>query len=109
MRLDRADDALRAGGEIGDRVAIGLDLEWEVGPDGPPTGTVSGEVLVGRARHEIDGRGWFYDDGVADPEWVTGETVAVVLIPVGERVVERRLVRTDDGLRWSLDRRVNPR
>ena len=61
------DEALRAGGEIGERIAVGLDIEWEVGDGGPPAGTVHGDVLVGRARHEIDGPGWFYDDGVAGP------------------------------------------
>ena len=57
VRLDRADDALRPGGEIGERIAVGLDIEWEVGAGGPPAGIVHGDVLVGRARHEIDGPG----------------------------------------------------
>ena len=109
VRLDAPADALRVGGEIGDRVAVGLDLEWEVGAAGPPAGTVHGAVLVGRARHEISGPGWFYDDEADDPGWVEGATVATVLIPVVGTHVERRLVRTDAGLRWSLDRRHNPR
>ena len=46
-------------------IAVGLDIEWEVGADGPPAGIVHGDVLVGRARHAIDGPGWFYDDGDA--------------------------------------------
>jgi hypothetical protein len=41
------------GDEIGERVAVGYDLEWEV-PD-----HVHGEVLVERARIAIDGRGTF--------------------------------------------------
>jgi hypothetical protein len=109
VRIDAADDALRAGGEIGDRVAVGLDIEWEVGDAGPPAGTVHGDVLVGRARHEISGPGWFYDDGADDPGWISGDVVATVFIPVVGTHVERRLVRTDAGLRWSLDRRRNPR
>jgi hypothetical protein len=109
VRLDAAEAALRAGGEIGDRVAVGLDIEWEVGGDGPPAGVVHGDVLVGRARHEIDGPGWFYDDVADDPGWVEGDAVATVYIPVAGTHVERRLVRTDAGLRWSLDRRRNPR
>lgn len=113
VRLDAADDAakegLRAGGEIGDRIAVGLDIEWEVGAGGPPAGVVHGDVLVGRARHEISGPGWFYDDTDDDPDWISGEVVATVFIPVDGSHVERRLVRTDAGLRWSLDRRRNPR
>jgi hypothetical protein len=109
VRLDAPGDALRAGGEIGERIAVGLDIEWEVGVGGPPAGTVHGDVLVGRARHEISGPGWLYDDGADDPGWVEGETVATVYIPVVGTHVERRLVRTDAGLRWSLDRRRNPR
>jgi hypothetical protein len=113
VRLDRASDALRPGGEIGDRMAVGLDLEWEVGAGGPPQGSVHGEVLVGRARHEIDGRGWFYDDGAVDPGPVEGAAAATVFIPVGpaplrpapagDAPVERRLVRTGAGLRWSFE------
>ena len=109
VRLDTPDEARRAGGEIGERLAVGLDLEWEVGAGGPPPGTVHGDVLVGRARHEISGPGWFYDDGTDDPGWVEGDVVAIVYIPVVGTHLERRLVRTDAGLRWSLDRRRNPR
>jgi hypothetical protein len=109
VRIDSPEEALRPGGEIGDRTAVGLDIEWEVGADGPPAGTVHGDVLVGRARHPIDGPGWFYDAGTPDPGWIDGEVVATVHIPLDGRSVERRLVRTDAGLRWALDRRVNPR
>jgi hypothetical protein len=101
VRLDSADEARRAGGEIGERLAVGLDIEWEVGDGGPPRGTVHGDVLVGRARHEIDGPGWFYADNVADPGPVAGEEVALVVIPIDDGFLERRLVRADDGLRWS--------
>jgi len=101
IRLDAADEARRAGGEIGERVAVGLDIEWEVGADGPPAGTVHGDVLVGRAKHEIDGPGWFYADDADDPGRVEGETLATVFVPVGGSHLERRLVRTDAGRRWS--------
>ena len=109
VRLDDPADALRAGGEIGDRVAIGLDLEWEVGTDGPPAGVVHGDVLVGRARFELDGTGSFYDDTMPDPARPglaprPGDMPATVLVPLGDgNHVERRLVRTDAGRRWSYE------
>jgi hypothetical protein len=52
--------------EIGDRVAVGLDLEWEVGADGPPLGIVHGEILVERERFTITAAGSF-DEGDAAP------------------------------------------
>jgi hypothetical protein len=105
VRLDAADEALRAGGEIGERIAVGLDIEWEVGGDGPPAGIVHGDVLVGRASHSIDGPGWFYDDGVPDPDAgadnvSTTDVVANVFIPLDEGYLERRLVRGEFGVRW---------
>jgi hypothetical protein len=106
VRLDDPVDALRAGGEIGDRVAVGLDLEWEVGAGGPPAGIVHGDVLVGRARFELDGSGSFYDDTMPDPDpgHVDGETRATVLVPLGDgNHVERRLVGAGDGRRWSYE------
>lgn len=65
VRLDDPTDAL-GGDEIGERMPIGLDLEWET--DGPlherrsgwpvagyvQPGTVHGEVLLGRSRFELD-------------------------------------------------------
>lgn len=52
-------------GERGDPVALGLDVEWEAtGPPGVVPGgyaqpsAVSGEVLVGSERIELDARGW---------------------------------------------------
>jgi hypothetical protein len=106
VRLDAAGDALRAGGEIGERIAVGLDIEWEVGADGPPAGVVHGDVLVGRARHQIDAPGWFYDDGAPEPGSVAGEVMSTVYVPLGpdRGYVERNLVRTDDNPRWSLER-----
>lgn len=64
LRLDDPRD------EIGERVAVGLDLEWEV--VAPPfeyddryshAGTVHGELLVGPDRFPFEGR------GVRDHEW----------------------------------------
>ena len=51
VRFD--DEAEAATSDRGERVAIGFDLEWET-PD-----CVVGEVLVGRARHPLDGTGTF--------------------------------------------------
>jgi len=109
VRLDSAADALRPGGEIGDRVAVGLDLEWEVATGGPPAGVVHGDVLVGRARFEIDEPGAFYDDETPDPGPVEGETIATVLVPIGDGThVERRLLRAADRLVWSFSRKAGP-
>jgi hypothetical protein len=50
----RFDDAAEAAtSDRGERVAVGFDLGWET-PD-----QVVGEVLVGRARYELDGHGTF--------------------------------------------------
>ncbi len=104
VRLDDPADALRPRGEIGDRVAVGLDLEWEVGVGGPPSGIVHGDVLVGRARFEIDGDGCFYDPQTPEPGPDGGETVATVLVPLGDGThVERRLVRSGDRWAWSFE------
>jgi hypothetical protein len=110
VRLDRPEEALRPGGEIGERVPVGLDLEWEApdtGDDSAATGGersvesthghVHGDVLVGGERWTIDARGWFYADG-AEPPPVDGEVHARVIVP---GVVERALVRAPDGLHWT--------
>lgn len=70
VRLDDPADALR--GEIGERLPVGLDIEWEVETDAhvprarpndwpvlgyTQTGVVRGEVLLGRTRIEIDAVG----------------------------------------------------
>jgi hypothetical protein len=91
VRIDRAEDARRRGGEIGDRVAVGLDLEWEA------PNCVHGDVLVARDRFAVDARGWFYDDG-DEPPPIDGEPIARVVIP---EAGERSLVRARDGLRWT--------
>ncbi len=115
VRLDHPADGLRTGGEIGERIAVGLDLEWEVGADGPPAGIVHGDVLVGRARFEIDGAGWFYDEDTPGPaidpdsDHGAGETLATALVPLDDgHHVERRLVRSDAGPRWSYEIRSEP-
>ena len=51
IRFD--DEAEAASSDRGERVAVGFDLEWET-PD-----RVVGEVLVGRGRYDVDGRGSF--------------------------------------------------
>jgi hypothetical protein len=51
VRFD--DEAEAAASDRGERVAVGFDLEWET-PD-----RVVGEVLVGRARYDLDARGTF--------------------------------------------------
>ena len=58
LRLDAAAEAWPPGREIGERLPVGFDLEWEAGP-APPVGTVLGEVLVGTARIPIEAPGEF--------------------------------------------------
>ena len=69
VALDSADDALT--GEIGERIPVGLDIEWET--DGPiqaapedwpvdqylAPGIIHGDVLLGRERFELDARGLY--------------------------------------------------
>jgi hypothetical protein len=97
IRLDDAGDGLREGGEIGERIAVGLDLEWEVG------NIVHGGVLVGRARIAIDGWGRFVEHHELTDDVVTGVPLARVLVPIGDGAVcNRTLVRTPAGeRRWS--------
>jgi len=61
VRLDDPAEGFRD--EIGERLAVGLDLEWEVGDepvgDGSLRGAVFGEVLVGPDRIAFDGTGVF--------------------------------------------------
>jgi hypothetical protein len=80
VRLDDPADGFR--GEIGERLAVGLDLEWEVesqiGDDtgragalvGSLDGAVFGELLVGRDRITFDGKGVFVR-ARGEHEWVT--------------------------------------
>jgi hypothetical protein len=100
VRLDDPADGFRD--EIGERLAVGLDLEWEISPDllgdllgdlvgqpvdqvssdAPVRGTVFGEVLIGRDRIELDGTGVF-DEAHGEREWTTTEGVAAELGPDG--------------------------
>ncbi|HEY5012849.1 MAG TPA: hypothetical protein VIK61_09115 [Acidimicrobiia bacterium] len=95
VALDDADDALR--GEIGERVALGFDFEWETA--GAPftssldgvvreeqPGVVRGEVLLGRERMPLDTVGRF--------EHVIGDTGRTDL-------VNRSTIAWDDGSWWS--------
>ncbi len=52
-----ADEEEAATSDVGDRLAVGLDLEWEV-PD-----LVHGEILVARDRIPFDGTGTFTETG----------------------------------------------
>jgi hypothetical protein len=71
VRLDEPADALR--GEVGERLPVGLDVEWEVELEANPpherpagwplhgysqTGSVRGEILLGRSRIELDAVGY---------------------------------------------------
>jgi hypothetical protein len=58
LRLDGRDEARTA--EVGERVPVGFDLEWDAGsvPE-RKEGRVVGELLVGKARIPFDGRGVF--------------------------------------------------
>ncbi len=51
VRFD--DEVEAAASDRGERVPVGFDLEWET-PD-----RVVGEILVGRARYDLDARGTF--------------------------------------------------
>jgi hypothetical protein len=87
VRLDDPHDALTS--ERGERVAVGLDLEWEEGapchargPDWPvrglvQAGAVHGEVLLGRSRFELDAWGerrhsWGERDWFGRRGWACG-------------------------------------
>lgn len=94
--LEDPDDARRPGGEIGERIPVGLDLEWET-PE-----TVHGEVLIGRERVAVDGRGRFLETHELGDVPVSGEEVARVVIPLeASDFLERTLHRASDGLRWG--------
>jgi hypothetical protein len=78
--------------EIGDRIAVGLDIEWELGD------IVHGDVLVGRERNPLEAWGRFVQRHELLDEPHDGPVVARVVVPGW---VERTLVRTADGLRWA--------
>lgn len=56
LRLDSVAEAWPPGREIGERLPVGFDLEWEVDASG---GRVVGEVLVGTGRFPVDSPGEF--------------------------------------------------
>lgn len=82
VRLERPGDAYR--GELGERLPVGLDLEWEAYtpvfdypfPDDHPgahyehAGVVHGEILLGHERITFDGRGE-RDHSWGDRDWWT--------------------------------------
>jgi hypothetical protein len=57
LRFDDAEEARTS--EWGERVAVGVDLEWETAGVGSHEGRVVGELLVGSARLPFDGTGTF--------------------------------------------------
>jgi hypothetical protein len=96
VRLDTAEDALH--GEIGERIALGFDFEWET--TGEPfrsdldgvvreeqPGVVRGEVLLGRDRIALDAVGRFEHSTGSEYETDTAT---------------RSTVAWDDGSWWSL-------
>jgi hypothetical protein len=103
VRLDSPEDARHGTTEIGERLAVGLDIEWEVADAGPPEGIVHGDVLVGRATHAIDCAGRFYDDTTPGPAPRTGDANASVVVPIGPGFARWNLLRTDGVLRWFPD------
>jgi hypothetical protein len=100
VRLDAPEDACAGTTEIGERLAVGLDIEWEVGPAGPPEGIVHGDVLVGRARHRIDCAGRFFDEAAPDPEARAGDAVASVIVPTASTALRWNLLDVGGVLRW---------
>ena len=114
VRLDDPDDALQ--GEIGERLPMGVDLEWETDGSGA-TGSVHGELLVATERIELDATGVLRNAEAPDTAWprqlpaTPFETLATVLIPLGQAAtglgpVLRRVLarRYDDAgrshVRW---------
>jgi hypothetical protein len=80
VRLDAPVDALH--GEIGERLPVGLDLEWETGDVGPPPaigGSVHGDVLVAADRIELDGAGVFRRTTAPETGWPTAWSGALLL------------------------------
>jgi hypothetical protein len=65
VRLDDPLDAER--GERGQRLPVGLDLEWEAGS--APYGVVHGELLLGDERVAFDGTGALSEEPMAADVW----------------------------------------
>ena len=100
VRLDAAEEARAGSAEIGERLAVGLDIEWEVGPAGPPDGIVHGDVLVARATHGIDCAGRFFDHAAPDPEARSGDALASVIVPTESLSLRWNLLDAEGGRRW---------
>jgi hypothetical protein len=65
VRLDDPLDAER--GERGERLPVGLDVEWEVGS--APYGIVHGELVLGDERVAFDGTGVLTEEQLAVDVW----------------------------------------
>jgi len=107
------DDPLAApldswGAEIGDRTAVGLDLEWET------QRTVHGEILVARERLAFEGGGVLVEgEGawppvVASTVWCVGagaldaSVVTAIRIPLDDgRALVRSVVRGNGSVGWA--------
>jgi hypothetical protein len=128
VALDTPEDALT--GEIGERIAFGLDLEWETtgdaAQDGVAPGRVRGEVLLGRDKISVDTPGPFvhtvgdlgFSDGTIiswdDGSWSWSQPLNAAIaprsqawVPVdGEGFVTREIGSASlpsqrDGIAWS--------
>jgi hypothetical protein len=113
VRLDDAAESLQ--GEIGERMAVGLDIEWEVDPEVSAHasglrdrvgyeqfGRVHGEVLLGRSRYELDAVGlrshtWGapHFDRATTSAWLRGPDLASSFTSSGDGV-DGYLVRNGD-------------
>jgi hypothetical protein len=106
-----ADASSMLGVEIGERVALGLDLEWEIAARPYPHGAgwsrrgyvvpgiVHGEVLLGRSRFELDARGEYHRSWGAR-EWEAGAWAFGCAAPDAALHVEGHADGTVDGCRW---------
>jgi hypothetical protein len=125
VRLDDPAESLR--GEIGERLAVGLDLEWEVDAESGAVigageagydqfGRVRGEILLGRARYELDAVGlrshsWGvpHFDRATSAIWLRGDDLALSLT-TDDAGVRCETHRRADGLpvaaRYVIDDRI---
>jgi hypothetical protein len=110
-------------GEIGERMPVGLDIEWEVDPDvGVPVGRtldagagyeqfgrVHGEVLLGRSRYELDAVGLrSHEWGAPAPDrwsaWMRAPGIARRVRPTDARSeTDRRADGLPTAVRYVLD------
>jgi hypothetical protein len=112
LRLDDPADALTPGGEIGERVAVGLDIEWEIAPGPDGVGEVRGEILIDRQRITFDGSGVFVHAHAATDWWAEPwrrawpgidpdvERAPSAIVPLGRGAALTRSLMTDP-LGWS--------